>query len=44
MPIAIHAIPADQFNAWVTQAKAKFAADDATPAPAAPIAVAAIQH
>jgi cytochrome c oxidase subunit 2 len=47
MPISIHAIPADQFNAWVTQAKAKFAADDAAPAPAAspaPIAVAAIQH
>ena len=47
MPIAIHAIPADQFNAWVTQAKAKFAADDAaptsTPSPA-PVAVAAIQH
>ena len=45
MPITIHAIPADQFNAWVTQAKAKFAADDAAPAAAAtPIAVAQIQH
>ncbi len=51
MPIAIHAIPADQFNAWVVQAKTKFAADDAAPAAAtaaapaaAPIAVAQIQH
>ena len=42
MPISIHAIPADQFNTWVVQAKAKFAADDAAPPAApAPIAVAA---
>jgi cytochrome c oxidase subunit 2 len=45
MPIAIHAIPADQFNTWVVQAKAKFAADDAAPpAAGAPITVAQIQH
>ena len=45
MPIAIHAIPADQFNTWVVQAKTKFAADEAAPpAVAAPIAVAQIQH
>jgi cytochrome c oxidase subunit 2 len=49
MPIMIHAIPADQFNAWVAQAKTKFAEAD-PPARAwpsvsgGPIAVAELQH
>jgi hypothetical protein len=47
MPIVIHAVPDSEFNTWVVQAKAKFAAEDAAPALApvpAPITVAAIQH
>jgi len=47
MPILIHAIPADQFNTWVVQAKTKFADHDAAPASdpqPGRVAVAAIQH
>jgi cytochrome c oxidase subunit 2 len=43
MPIAVHAIPADEFDAWVDQAKTKFS--DAAPAPAAqPVSVASVQR
>ena len=43
MPIAVHAIPADEFDAWVDQAKTKFS--DAAPAPAAqPASVASVQR
>ena len=42
MPISIHAVPADEFNAWVVQAKTRFAGD-ATP-PVSGFAVAQVQH
>ena len=34
MPIAIHAVPAAEFEAWLTAAKTKFAGDEAKPTPA----------
>jgi cytochrome c oxidase subunit 2 len=38
MPIAVHALPAEQFAAWVAEAKKKFASD----APADPVRLAAV--
>ncbi len=43
MPIVVHAIPANEFDAWVNQAKTKFS--DAAPAQAAqPVSVASVQR
>lgn len=43
MPIVVHAVPANDFDAWVDLAKTKFS--DASPAPLAePVSVAAVQR
>ena len=45
MPIVVHAIPANEFDAWVDQARTKFS--DAAPAPSSttqPVSVAAVQR